>query len=74
MPTPDADAMRAARETLGLTKSQLATLLGYGAVQRIDEIERGARRPGMAVLRLLAAYRDGYRPADWPGQSQGSAP
>lgn len=55
-----------ARRSLGLTQSQLAPLLGYGDKTRISELERGTREPGAAVVLLLAAYLDGYRPADWP--------
>ena len=57
---------REARQSLGLDQSQAAELLGYGAKTRISEIERGARAPGASVVRLLRAYLDGYRPADWP--------
>ena len=57
---------REARQTLGLDQSQEADVLGYGAQARISEIERGARAPSASVLRLLRAYLDGYRPADWP--------
>lgn len=59
-------AIREARQTLGLTQQQAAPLLGYGAAIRVSELERGARVPSEAVLRLLRAYLDGYRPADWP--------
>ena len=60
------EEVRAARFALGLTQAQLAALLGYGDVARVSELERGERRPGPAVERLLRAYLDGYRPADWP--------
>lgn len=57
---------REARQKLGLDQVQAAKLLGYGAAPRISEIERGTRAPGASVVRLLRAYLDGYRPADWP--------
>jgi len=57
---------REARNTLGLTQSQAAAMLGYGSDARISEIERGKREPGASVVRLLSAYLDGYRPNDWP--------
>jgi len=57
---------RAARLKLCLTQAQLARVLGYSAKPRVSEIERGATQPGPAVLRLLQAYLDGYRPQDWP--------
>lgn len=62
------DQIREARKKLGLTQSQAAVLFGYGAPARISEIESGRRAPGGAVIRLLQAYLDGYRPADWPTQ------
>lgn len=58
--------IKQARQTLGLTQSQIAPLLGYGASTRITELESGARTPSAAVMRLLSAYLDGYRPDDWP--------
>ena len=60
------DEIKQARQSLGLTQGQLAPLLGYGDKGRVSELERGIERPGAAVLRLLRAYLDGYRPADWP--------
>jgi DNA-binding transcriptional regulator YiaG len=60
--------LQQARQSLGLTQSQLAPLLGYSNKTRISELERGTREPGAAVVRLLQAYLDGYRPADWPGK------
>ena len=60
------EQIKQARHTLGLTGEQSARLLGYGGKARISEIEAGARNPSAAVLRLLQAYLDGYRPADWP--------
>ena len=61
--------IREARRTLGLTGEQMGVLLGYGlpgARMRVSELERGVRVPSEAVLRLLRAYLDGYRPPDWP--------
>jgi transcriptional regulator with XRE-family HTH domain len=60
------EEIRVARLRLGLTQAQLAPLLGYSDVARVSELERGVRQPGDAVLRLLRAYLDGYRPPDWP--------
>ena len=60
------EEIHAARKQLGLSQPQLARLLGYGAPPRVAEIESGKRAPGEAVARLLRAYLDGYRPADWP--------
>lgn len=58
------------RKALGLTQEQAAKMLGYGAKSRISEVETGARNASESVLRLLRAYIDGYRPADWPRQSK----
>jgi transcriptional regulator with XRE-family HTH domain len=55
-----------ARLTLGLTQSQAARVLGYGAASRISEVERGVRGITDTVSRLVQAYIDGYRPSDWP--------
>lgn len=60
------EAFRAARVTLGLTQEQFAKVLGYGQKVRVSEVERGIREAGPAVVRLVQAYLDGYRPADWP--------
>jgi transcriptional regulator with XRE-family HTH domain len=57
---------RMVREALELTQADLAKLLGYGSKSRIAELEAGTRKPGAAVVRLLRAYLDGYRPLDWP--------
>lgn len=54
-----------ARKSLGLTGSELAAVMGYGAQSRISEIENGKRVPPQAA-RLMQAYIDGYRPDDWP--------
>ena len=41
-------------------------MLGYARSDRVSEIERGIEQPSAAVRQLLQAYRDGYRPVDWP--------
>lgn len=55
-----------ARQSLGLSQTDAARLLGYGSQSRISEIESGQRNASESVLRLLAAYVAGYRPDDWP--------
>jgi transcriptional regulator with XRE-family HTH domain len=62
--------IREARLRLGLTQAQLAPLLGYSDVARVSELERGVRQPNGAVLCLLRAYLDGYRPENWPVRQQ----
>lgn len=58
--------VKAIREELGLSQQQLSLLMGYGDKARVSEIERSARKPSAAAVRLLIAYKDGYRPNDWP--------
>ena len=60
------DDFKGARQKLGLDQAQAARVLGYGAPQRISEIESGKRSPSDAVVRLMRAYLAGYRPNDWP--------
>ena len=60
------EELKDARRKLCLNQDEAAQVLGYGSYARISEIERGARKPGDAVVRLLQAYLDGYRPGDWP--------
>ena len=60
------EQFRQARQFLGLNATQAAHMLGYGSRSRISEIENGARNPGAAVVALMRAYIDGYRPDDWP--------
>lgn len=57
-----------ARQTLGLSQSKMAHLLGYRGVMSVSKIERGLTPlpDQSAVARLLRAYLDGYRPDDWP--------
>lgn len=59
---------RRIRENLGFTQQELAEFLGYGRALRISEFERETNpRPVPELLaRLMVAYRDGYRPKDWP--------
>ena len=58
--------IRTARETLGLTQGQLAAVMGVRGPAAISEWERGVKSPDGRSVRLLRAYLDGYRPADWP--------
>lgn len=64
------DQVRAARDELGLTQAQLAAVLGC-TLQHVKAMEaapdrRNPRSVRPAYARLLRAYLDGYRPADWP--------
>jgi len=62
-------ALKEARHTLGLTLAELAPLLGYEGVngaRLVRRMESGDRTIRPAQARLVRAYLDGYRPADWP--------
>ena len=59
--------IKQARKSLGLTAAKLAALLGYSGPSSVYDIEAGRQRASETVTRLLRAYLDGYRPADWPG-------
>lgn len=58
-----------ARQKLGLTLEQMATMLGYKGVHRRQmqhDLETGRREIREPQRRLVEAYLAGYRPADWP--------
>jgi len=60
-----------ARDRLGLTLEQMATMLGYQGEQRRQmqyDLETGRRPVREPQRRLVEAYLSGYRPADWPQQ------
>jgi len=57
---------RAHRKALGLSGEQMARVMGYGWAAGIYHAEKRALVPAQAA-RLMQAYVDGYRPADWPG-------
>lgn len=61
--------IRAARKSLALTQGQLAAVMGLRGQGSISEWERGVKSPDGRSVRLLRAYLDGYRPADWPGSA-----
>lgn len=62
--------IKQARETLGLTQAQLGRLLDTDGqtIRRMEMAEDAAtsRKPAPRMVRLVRAYLDGYRPADWP--------
>lgn len=58
--------LRAARDAIGLTQKQLATVMGLRGPATVAEWERDKRKIGPTAARLLAAYVNGYRPEDWP--------
>lgn len=59
------------RRELGLTLEAMATMLGYQGEQRrqmMYDLETGRRAIREPQRRLVEAYLNGYRPADWPGR------
>lgn len=58
-----------ARQRLGLTLEQMATMLGYQGIQRrqmMHDLETGRRAIREPQRRLVELYLAGARPADWP--------
>lgn len=64
------DEIKAARHQLGLSLAQLADLLDTDpqTIRRLelDPEDSTARKPAPRMVRLIRAYLEGYRPADWP--------
>jgi transcriptional regulator with XRE-family HTH domain len=63
------EQIKQTRHQLGLTLTQLGELMGYQGVNvrvQMDDLETGRRPLRECQRRLLTAYRDGYRPRDWP--------
>ena len=66
------DELRFARESMGLTPAEAAELLEVD-VSSVYKWERdpsmSTHRPAPArVAKLLAAYKAGYRPPEWPNR------
>lgn len=58
-----------ARQKMGLTLEQMATMLGYKGAQRRQmqyDLETGRREIREPQRRLVEAYLAGYLPKDWP--------
>jgi DNA-binding transcriptional regulator YiaG len=60
------EEIRKARRELGLSQSEMAAVMGLRGAPSVSEWERGIRIPSGHAVRLIRAYLDGYRPADWP--------
>lgn len=62
--------LKEARRKLGLSAPQMAAMLGlgYGNYRHMEMAPgKTTSRPVMPTTeRLILAYLDGYRPADWP--------
>lgn len=58
----------AIRKKLGLTQVQMAGVLDYANAINVSAMERetNPRAIPTHIARLMRAYEDGYRPADWP--------
>jgi DNA-binding transcriptional regulator YiaG len=58
------------RDDLGLSAADLAALLetDENTVRRMEmrRDTKNARLPARRMTRLMQAYRDGWRPHDWP--------
>lgn len=65
------DEFKSIRETLQLTQAQLARVLGYHGAMAISVYERPTNPRSVPPLlaRLMVAYRDGYRPKNWPANN-----
>jgi len=67
-PTLTAREFKNARIKLDLTREQFAWMLGYqgaNAREQIVHMERGHKPIRAAIVRLVQAYLEGYRPGDW---------
>jgi DNA-binding transcriptional regulator YiaG len=61
--------IKSTRLALGLGGAEFARLLGYQGPhtrQMMHELEAGLKSIREPQRRLAKAYRDGYRPDDWP--------
>lgn len=62
--------LRGARAELGLSVSQMASVLETDpqTIRRMEQTPLAStfRKPASRMIRLLRAYLNGYRPADWP--------
>lgn len=65
------DDVHQTRLSLGLTLAQMAEMLGYQGEhirQQMYDLETGRRTLREPQRRLLEAYKEGYRPKDWPSK------
>jgi hypothetical protein len=65
--------IRAIVQALPITAAQLDAVMGAG-IGSVSRWQTGAVTPTAPVLRLLRAYADGHRPADWPKAASDDAP
>ena len=66
--------IKEARHKLGLSAAQFATLLDTDpqTIRRMEQRPDAStfRKPSPRMVRLIRAYLDGYRPADWPDKQE----
>lgn len=60
------EEFRAIRKQLGLTQAKLASVLRYAFPVNVTHMESGRRDVPTHVAMLMRAFRDGWRPDDWP--------
>jgi len=70
--------IRAARESLGLSRPQMAAMLDLKSPQDVQRMEMPVdaathRAPPVRVTRLLRLYLAGARPDDWPARRRPAA-
>jgi DNA-binding transcriptional regulator YiaG len=67
------EEIKEARQTLGLTQSQLGQVLDTDAstIRKMEQDPKHStfRKPAPRMVRLIKAYLKGHRPADWPATS-----
>lgn len=72
-PTFTPEQFREAQQRLGLSDSAFALVLGLSSADqvrrlKVANVNAASHRPVRPyIARLVQAYLDGYRPADWPG-------
>lgn len=68
------DEIQKARVDLGLSVADMGRMLGHSDVhqRRLESAPdvKMHRTANGATVRLIQAYLDGYRPADWPSASK----
>lgn len=62
--------LKEAREELGLSQFEMGLMLGFkegrNTRDQVRRMESGKKEIQGHTIRLIAAYRAGYRPDDWP--------
>ena len=61
---------KAGRKLLGLSQTEMAAMCGC-TLRSVQNWEGGEYAVSDHAARLMQAYLDGYRPADWPKAQQG---